>query len=290
MQRKWTKEKCHTEALKYKTKSEFKKNYSGAYKYAKKYNILDDICSHMKKNKYNFWTKEKCYVEALKYKNKTELKTKSPGAHTSAVRNKWLDEICHHMLNNYVVSETHIEFNVISTKKNTRVKWTKEKCIKEALKYNNKKDFYRNSSGAYSRALETKILDEICSHMTNQFRWTKEKCHNKALEYKTRKEFKYGSPYVYKISGQRKILNEICSHMIEIVKPNGYWNKEQCQKEALKYKYRIDFQNKSCSSYQISYKNNWLDSICKHMELLGDKQHRCIYKVEFTDNTIYILA
>ena len=31
--------------------------------------------------------------------------------------------------------------------------------------------------------------------------------------------------------------DDICSHMIEILKPRGYWTKENCQKESLKYKY-----------------------------------------------------
>jgi hypothetical protein len=32
--------------------------------------------------------------------------------------------------------------------------------------------------------------------------------------------------------------------MIKISKPRNYWNKETCKEEALKYKYRSEFQKK----------------------------------------------
>jgi hypothetical protein len=48
--------------------------------------------------------------------------------------------------------------------------------------------------------------------------------------------------------------------------PNGYWTKERCHEEALKFKYKIDFRNNSASAYVISRKNDWLDEICNHMK------------------------
>jgi len=47
--------------------------------------------------------------------------------------------------------------------------------------------------------------------------------------------------------------------------PNGYWTKEKCHEEALKFKYKIDFRNKSNSAYVIAYSNKWLDEICSQM-------------------------
>ena len=41
---KWTKEKCAEEALKYKSRSEFKKNNTNAYKASVRNGWLDDIC------------------------------------------------------------------------------------------------------------------------------------------------------------------------------------------------------------------------------------------------------
>ena len=96
---KWTKEIVKFEALKYKSKSEFKLKSSSAYIAARKNNWLNDITSHMIiiRNSNNHWTKENIKIEALKYKSKSEFKLKSRGAHYKAYRMGWLDEVCSHM-------------------------------------------------------------------------------------------------------------------------------------------------------------------------------------------------
>jgi hypothetical protein len=48
LSRQWTDEELHMEALKYKTRSEFKYVNASAYAVARKRGILDKICSHMK--------------------------------------------------------------------------------------------------------------------------------------------------------------------------------------------------------------------------------------------------
>ena len=48
-------------------------------------------------------------------------------------------------------------------------------------------------------------------------------------------------------------------------KPIGYWTKERCKEETLKYNTRSEFQKGSESAYQAARKNGWLDDICKHM-------------------------
>ena len=40
---------CHKEALKYERRKEFEKCNVGAYHYAQRNKILDEICGHMKK-------------------------------------------------------------------------------------------------------------------------------------------------------------------------------------------------------------------------------------------------
>ena len=76
--------------------------------------------------------------------------------------------------------------------------------------------------------------------------------------------------------------------MEEVVKPKGYWTKENCQKESLKYKTRLEFQKGSGSAYQKCCKNGWLDEICKDMEVVGNLKMRCIYVFEFEDNYAYV--
>ena len=113
---KWTKEKCHEEALKYKSRIEFKNNSGGAYKKAQTSKWLDEICSHMiptkELHKINStkWTKEKCHEEALKYRSRIEFMKRSNNAYDASRRNGWLDEICSHM----------------KSKKELTTKWTKD--------------------------------------------------------------------------------------------------------------------------------------------------------------------
>jgi hypothetical protein len=53
--------------------------------------------------------------------------------------------------------------------------------------------------------------------------------------------------------------------MVENKKTVGYWTKERCQEEALKYKTRYEFQKNSGSAYYSAQKNKLLDEICSHM-------------------------
>ena len=56
------------------------------------------------------------------------------------------------------------------------------------------------------------------------------------------------------------------------IKPSGYWTKEKCHEEALKYNTRGEFQKKSSTAYVKSRKEKWLDEICIHMKLRKQKK------------------
>ena len=172
-----------------------------------------------------------------------------------------------------------------------KIYWTKEKCQEEALKYETRNNFQIKSGSAYTKAFKNEWLDEICSHMkiirkSNGY-WTKEKCQEEALKYETRKIFHINSNSAYLISHKNEWLDEICSHMNEIIKPKNYWTKEKCQEEALKYKNKSDFLKNSIA-YFISIKKGWLNDICSHMIITGNRYKRCIYAAEFDNNHVYI--
>jgi predicted GIY-YIG superfamily endonuclease len=75
------------------------------------------------------------------------------------------------------------------------------------------------------------------------------------------------------------------------MKPRGYWTKEKCQEEALKYSNRKDFRNNK--AYQAARKMKWLNDICLHMIEYNKKKGywtkekcqelalECIYRNEF---------
>ncbi len=144
------------------------------------------------------------------------------------------------------------------------LKWIKEKCQEEALKYKTRSEFQKKAGGAYNAAWKNKWLDEICAHMISPQKpsgyWTKERLQKEALKYKTRTEFFKKSSSAYDVSRKNGWLDEFCVHMETFSKPKGHWNnKENCRLEALKYKTRTEFSKKSICSYESSSKNKWLD-------------------------------
>jgi hypothetical protein len=72
------------------------------------------------------------------------------------------------------------------------------------------------------------------------------------------------------------------------MKTKGYWNKENCKKEALQYLTRSEFHQNSIGAYTSSLKKGWLDEVCSHMVTIGNNKKRCIYAIEFIDKHVYI--
>ena len=72
------------------------------------------------------------------------------------------------------------------------------------------------------------------------------------------------------------------------MKPHGYWTKERCQEEALKYTTKKEFGLYSASAYNRAKKLKIIDDICSHMIISGNIIKRCIYVYEFVDNSAYI--
>ena len=71
-------------------------------------------------------------------------------------------------------------------------------------------------------------------------------------------------------------------------KHNGYWSKERCKQEALKYNNYTDFRNNSNSACCAIKKNKWSKELCDHFLKRGSKQKRFIYSYEFPDKSVYV--
>lgn len=271
---KWTKERCSEEASKYSTKTEFRIGCYFGYRMAIKYNIMTELFPDIIKHTF---TKEECQIEASKYKNKTEFYKKNSYLYKISEKNNWLNE-----------------FYITYT-------FTKEECQIEASKYTKRSDFKKQSKPYYYVASKNGWLSEIYGNLTftrKRYDYSKEECQIEALKYKTRKEFYNNAISYYRVAYRKGFFNDICSHMEYIIKPSenrtktpkkrGYWTKELCQIEALKYKTRGEFYNKGCGAYSASLKNNWLDELCKHMSVELNYKERLIYIYEFPDNHAYI--
>ena len=292
----WSKEKCHEEALKYKTKIEFKKNNGSAYNSASKNKWLDEICSHMHR-KYkvpNYWTKERCHEEALKYNSRNGFKNGCGVAYSKSIKMNWIDDVCSHM--------------------KQKQQLTKKDCHVIAMLHKTKTEFARGDVKIYRYALKNKWLDEICSHMIisgNRYnkciysyefidnsvyigltynlnmRDMKHKNDKRSSVYKRIQKINY-TPIIKKLTNyvnvedaiklEEVFLNEYKNNGWEILNKNKtgsiggnviIWNKEACKKEAKKYSSRSSFARNSGSAYYMSLKKGWLDEICSHMKQLN---------------------
>jgi hypothetical protein len=97
------------------------------------------------------------------------------------------------------------------------MKWTKEKCKEEALKYKTRTEFQKYS-WTYRKCIKNDWLDEVCSHMPiptqkqkQKNYWTKDVCSEEALKYKTKSEFqkKSGSAYIKSLKNKWLELEKI---------------------------------------------------------------------------------
>lgn len=148
----WNYTRCKACASKCNSKIEFQITCPSAYNSAHKNGWLEKICKHMKSKQrsHGFWNnKNRCAKEAKKYSCIRDFQKGSGGAFNRATKNGWLEEITAHMEKQYG---------------NNR-KWTKDKCLKEALNHKYRIDFKKSSPSAYRSASNKGWLDEICLHM-----------------------------------------------------------------------------------------------------------------------------
>jgi len=147
----WTLETCKEDALKYKTKEEWRQNSSGAFTIASKKGWSEDCCLHMISERvpYNFWTKEECIKNALQFTTKTEWKKSKNSSYSKALTNGWMNQCSAHM-------------DVLMLKR------TLNECKEDALLYNTKNEWKQQSYNTYQTAQKNGWLDECGAHMVNQ--------------------------------------------------------------------------------------------------------------------------
>ncbi len=95
--RKWTYETAKTEAMKYKTRSEFRKNAAGAINAAieegwiNEYTWFEDG-NKLAANNRKIWDYETTKTEAMKYKSRWDFGKNNGSAYKVALQNGWIDE------------------------------------------------------------------------------------------------------------------------------------------------------------------------------------------------------
>jgi predicted GIY-YIG superfamily endonuclease len=302
---KWLKSECQNEALKYIHRSYFKKGSYGAYQSALRNGWMDEICLHMTPlgNQYKrmiyriIFPNNYCYIGLTNNFDRRIYEHLNKKGVVFLHKNKYnlipkIEKITDYIdvehakiLEEYWISKSNDEgYICLNTAKtgglgSSCLKWTKEKCKEEALKFNSRNSFMINCHSAYNSARKNKWLDEICSHMlVKHKKYTKKECQIEALKYKSRGEFATKNYNMWSFLRKNKWLDETCSHMSLLYKT---YTKEECQKEALKYKSRGEFKKNNHKIWQFSYKHEILNEICSHMKSLRNSWTKEECKIEF---------
>lgn len=251
----WTKELCIEDAKKYENIKKWQVAKLTGYALAKKNGWMEDCCAHMVINRpSSYWTLERCKEDGLKYTSKVKWQKSVGGAYKVMYKNGWMDECCGHMV---VFSKPHGHWEI------------KENCKEDALNYKTRNNWRKGNDTAYDTARKNKWLDECCGHMEVFSKpggyWTKELCIVEALKYKTRTEWHKIESGSYGRAHKNGWVDECCGHMVYVNKPVGYWSKELCLKDALKYNTRTEWHKTKDTSYDAARKYGWLDECTKHM-------------------------
>lgn len=235
---KWCKESVKVEALKYSTRVEFKNNSSGAYGYALRHGIIDDVCKHMKVvgDKYHRFIYKLIFpnINSI-YIGLTYNFEERKNSHITNSSNRYVKELLFN-------DEVHI--------------WVLEKGI---ILQDNVGEIEKNLIREYEENGWNVLNISPGGGLGGGYKWNYELVKEEAKKYTNRRDFRVNSSGAYYFASRHKYLNSICFHM----KPK--WSLEEVKKEAIKYNNRSDFSKYSKGAYYYAYRNKILDEVCEHM-------------------------
>lgn len=268
------------------------------YKNYEKSEKLKRLCQKCTVNKYKkeTLTKERCKEIASYYKTKKEFIEKHKTVYQKCLKNKWIDELCSHMIklgNNYKRCIYCYEFTnnyvYIGLTYNIDKRHEAHRLNKDSSVYK----FYTNNNielpnikqltdyidKEIASEKETEIKDNYINNGWNIINknktgglggtmiiWTKEKCIEASKNCKTRKEFIVKYPGAYRSSKKNNWLNDIYNNFSQLVNEKGFWTKEKCYNESLKFKTRKELKENCLACYSTIINNKWSKELFAHME------------------------
>lgn len=254
---KWNEENLRKEALKYKTRTEFRQKMPGAVDAARKIgsDFYNEITSHMPKVAKRKHSEESLRQEAKKYKRRKEFFDNSQGAYLAAKRisDDFFNDITSHMEDGRAFQE---------------VKWTDEILKKITSEYDKLSDFRNENPQAYLALLRRgdEKYNEYTNHMEKRRTpFTDDELKDIALKYTNASSFQKndGSAYVASKNRGKDFFDEITKHFQRLSRePYTY---DEVKKLALKYNTITDFQKNDRGAYSAAKNNNWIDDVTSHM-------------------------
>lgn len=257
MRSKWNYDSVKAVAKKHKHREEFFFAYRGAYNWAQRHGLLDDICSHM-----SFVKKVKTFDEVMsvakQYEYKKDFIQKEKTLYRYASSKGWLSKIVSHMKNSYrSVADTH--------------SWDKTNVLKVMKQCKSRTEFRQKYRGAVKWCNRYNCLDEYYKKaglVSRHKKYSLEDILKVSKQYKYRNEFKLKANGYYASAQSQGLLDKVCSHMDEkcIV-----WNQAKAKKVIKKYSSikEIRKYEKGLYFWLLTMKNNQrkvFDKLIKHLE------------------------
>jgi predicted GIY-YIG superfamily endonuclease len=238
-----------------------------------------------------YWTRERCIETVSRYKTKKDLYTNDKSAYVTITRNKWFDIIDHlevskndlfkRLIYSYEFEDKYFYVGLTYNINNRNKQHMNRGSVSEHIgktglipKLIIKTDMV---SIEESIRLEEVILNEYISKgwfvlnkaktgSTGGFSSLNlDKLINEIKKYEKLSDFIKMSPKYYWYITRHSLIenNDTIKDLIDNIrtfnKIGKFKDKENCEKESLKYKTRTEFQLGSKTAWNYSRKNNWLD-------------------------------
>lgn len=234
------------------------------------------------------WTKEHYMQEAIKYSTRGEFQSGSKNAYYAGIRHEWHEEGCRHMrrpgnkvkrcLYKLVDEERKVVYFGIThdfyERDHSRDRRKEVRRLRAEGEYVKLTEYI---DASVASALEEEMIrcarEEGIYEVLNRHRggglgscsmWSKERVLEEAKNYSSKSDMKRGSCGAFRAARKNGWLPEV--ERITGIKrvANGYWTKEKCREEALKFRTRNEFR-KNSNAYHTAHKKGWIEDICGHM-------------------------
>ena len=204
----WNYQLAHKAALQFSSKREFDRAYGGAYAWARRHGVLEEITDHMRKD--TLWSKANAFAEASKHETRRAFQKSAPGCANWLRRNGFFDEACAHMKPKFV--------------------WTFDLVKAEVAKYAGRTQFHDANPSAAQWAVRNGFMDKLFPHRLTF--WDFESVSKEALKFSYREEFRVGSAGAAHWAIRNGVWDTVCAHMdlasksdydcVYIWKPDGF--------------------------------------------------------------------
>lgn len=136
--------------------------------------------------------------------------------------------------------------------------------IEESKKYTNRTDFRKKSHGAYESARKMGLLDGMTWLSQNNRKprgyWKiKDNVMEEGKKYATKAEFAKKNQSAFVSAHKYGYIDEMDWLVIQKQHKKNYWNYNNIETEALKYKTKSEFKKKSPSAYNHALKLGIID-------------------------------